>query len=96
MMGSGAALDESVDPEDHGLIPRICSRIFEQVDQVNICKFCGRKPAVLDRSERFFDRTCRLCARIRPATLRQPALLDRYLSFDLKLHIYAMLFMAMR
>lgn len=34
MMGSGAALDDSVDPEDHGLIPRICSGIFERVAQV--------------------------------------------------------------
>lgn len=35
MMGSGAALDDSVDPEDHGLIPRICSGILERVEQVN-------------------------------------------------------------
>ena len=37
MMGSGAALDDSVDPGDHGLIPRICSGIFERVDQVMVC-----------------------------------------------------------
>eukprot|EP00903_Cladosiphon_okamuranus_P016262 g14998.t1 len=34
MMGSGATLDDTVDPEDHGLIPRICSEIFERVDQI--------------------------------------------------------------
>lgn len=42
MMGSGAALDDTVDPEDHGLIPRICSEIFERVDQVSFCNFVGR------------------------------------------------------
>lgn len=39
-MGSGAALDSSVDPEDHGLIPRICSGIFERVDQVSDRAHC--------------------------------------------------------
>ncbi|CAM9171464.1 unnamed protein product, partial [Scytosiphon promiscuus] len=33
MMGSGAALDASVDPDDYGLIPRICARIFERLHQ---------------------------------------------------------------
>lgn len=42
MMGSGTALDDSVDPEDHGLIPRICSGIFERVDQVTIGRFDSR------------------------------------------------------
>ncbi len=40
MMGSGAALDDRVDPEDHGLIPRICSGILERVEQV----LCGIPP----------------------------------------------------
>ncbi|CAM9514779.1 unnamed protein product, partial [Ectocarpus sp. 13 AM-2016] len=34
MMGTGKALDDTVDPEDHGLIPRICSGILERIDQV--------------------------------------------------------------
>ncbi|CAN0116871.1 unnamed protein product [Laminaria digitata] len=36
MMGSGGGLDESVPQEDHGLIPRICSGIFERVYQVGL------------------------------------------------------------
>ncbi|CAN0517958.1 unnamed protein product [Scytosiphon promiscuus] len=44
MMGSGGGLDGSVPPEDHGLIPRICSGIFERMYQArrflaSIC-FC--------------------------------------------------------
>ncbi|CAN0405031.1 unnamed protein product, partial [Hapterophycus canaliculatus] len=35
MMGSGAALDASVDPDDHGLIPRICAGIFERLYEVS-------------------------------------------------------------
>ena len=33
MMGAGGGLDGSVPPEDHGLIPRICSGIFERIYQ---------------------------------------------------------------
>lgn len=34
MMGSGGALDQDVYPEDYGLIPRICSGLFDKAEQV--------------------------------------------------------------
>lgn len=47
MMGSGGALDQDVFPEDYGLIPRICSGLFDRVEQV---RYAVKSPFGLTRA----------------------------------------------
>lgn len=42
MMGSGGALDQDVFPEYYGLVPRICSGLFDKMEQ--------QVPSVLSRT----------------------------------------------